>query len=695
MFGIQIKVKEVEIHKAEDGKWITIVPETQEFDLLKVSGVEQLLGSRSVEPGNYTQIRLQVTEAIVTIGTSKVIAVVPSGELKLAGSFRIDAGKTTALTVDFDAEKSITIAGTGEAVIRPVATLVARDPAVAPPPLKVSTISKTGIIATVPGYTSVDLQQAAELVRMVYPGRVPQRIQMLLLLTKDDEAYLVLALDTNITPWITAASIEGKRVPPLKDIPPELDWAGRIIVSDSVKLLEPAKVTPAEVNARPQDYAFKRAVMDTTYLFSSARLKESQILKHIGFALASDRFGSTERGDYLTIVDPYNTETQIRLADIYGTVLYPTDAVRRLLGEVYRLAPEDVRDMLDRPSVFFEELKDDEAQLLTIGELVPTPKDPTLKLHKYHGEMVSIKGIAVGEMVRTEDIPQLRDSPIHFTGKAIGVADLTGTMPLVGISSEDVSGEVFGHFQFELSIYRFDGDKAYAFLRSKKTVPLDPIEHVERAKFGERVKSSLAGYFVAEIERAQVSADLVLEQVDLLLPQDLKSPMIMTRHSTLITGDYLKTVTFDGYLIDAQFLGVPSTLIAKYGARVIVVNRANIEFEKGAPPTPSTPPIATPTPLATTTPLPTPTPVPAPIPSPTPVTYTLTVSISPSGAGSVALSPPGGRYPAGTMVTLSAVLAPRYAFDRYSGSISGNSAVATITMDSNKSVVVYFKSVIP
>ena len=62
-----------------------------------------------------------------------------------------------------------------------------------------------------------------------------------------------------------------------------------------------------------------------------------------------------------------------------------------------------------------EELMDDEAQLLNIGELVPTVSDPSLKLHNYHGEMVSIQGIALGEMVRTEDIPKLEDLPVHVT----------------------------------------------------------------------------------------------------------------------------------------------------------------------------------------------------------------------------------------------------------------------------------------
>lgn len=96
--------------------------------------------------------------------------------------------------------------------------------------------------------------------------------------------------------------------------------------------------------------------------------------------------------------------------------------------------------------------------------------------------------------------------------------DLTGAMPIVGLSSEDVSGEVFGHFQFQMSIYHFEGQDAYAFLINKIEVALDPIAHVERAGFGDRVKSSLTGYLVTKLERMEVASGLTLEQVLLLMP---------------------------------------------------------------------------------------------------------------------------------------------------------------------------------
>lgn len=80
------------------------------------------------------------------------------------------------------------------------------------------------------------------------------------------------------------------------------------------------------------------------------------------------------------------------------------------------------------------------------------------------------------------------------------------------------------------------------------------------------------------------------------------------------------------------------------------------------------------------------------IPSPTTQHqfYTLSISVSPSGAGSV--SPSGGQYESGLQVTLSATPASEYTFDYWDGAASGSSPAVTITMDSDKSVTAHFKA---
>ena len=545
----------------------------------------------------------------------------------------------------------------------------------------------------VPDYATIDATQTAELVAMVYPGRVPKTVQVLLLLTSKDEAFLVVALDTNIDRFITAATVEGFEVPLPDGLPPELDFAPTLVVTDSITLQEPIVTTPDQVLQDPLGLALQRVSMDTTYILGSIRVKDApEAFKHMGFGSATDSLGSTSQEDYLTVVDPYNTEAQVRVAELVGTVLYPTETMRQLLEVVLRFAPDDRRDALDRPSVFYETLSDGPVDHLTIGDLVPTFQDPTLKLHTFHGEMVTVEGVALGKMVRTEDIPVVKRSPVHLTFKVMGVVDLTGAMPVVGISSEDVSGDVFGHFRFLLSVYRYQDEKALAFLISKETVPLDPVAHVTRAEFGDRVVSTLSDYTVTELAQTEVASDLILEQVDLLVPTDPEFPMALTRHPDLLTGDYLKSVSVDGFLIDARFLGVPSEFVDAHGAGVLVVSGNSIQFEKGAPP------VVAPTPSPTVVPpTPTPTsiavqPTATPTPTPTPVTYILTLSVSPMGSGIVTMTPPGDAYPDGTVVTLMAVSATGYIFDDWEGDASGSSLTATVTMDGAKSVVAHFTS---
>jgi uncharacterized repeat protein (TIGR02543 family) len=70
--------------------------------------------------------------------------------------------------------------------------------------------------------------------------------------------------------------------------------------------------------------------------------------------------------------------------------------------------------------------------------------------------------------------------------------------------------------------------------------------------------------------------------------------------------------------------------------------------------------------------------------------YTLTVTVNPSGAGTVSLSPAGGTYTAGTVVTLTATANTGYRFSSWGGDLSGSQNPTTITMNSNKSVIANF-----
>ncbi len=73
------------------------------------------------------------------------------------------------------------------------------------------------------------------------------------------------------------------------------------------------------------------------------------------------------------------------------------------------------------------------------------------------------------------------------------------------------------------------------------------------------------------------------------------------------------------------------------------------------------------------------------------VMYTLVVSVTPSGAGTV--STLGGKYSPGVKVTLTATPNDGYDFEYWDGSISGSAPTVTITMNSDKNITAHFRDV--
>jgi uncharacterized repeat protein (TIGR02543 family) len=71
-------------------------------------------------------------------------------------------------------------------------------------------------------------------------------------------------------------------------------------------------------------------------------------------------------------------------------------------------------------------------------------------------------------------------------------------------------------------------------------------------------------------------------------------------------------------------------------------------------------------------------------------TYTLSVSVNPSGAGSV--YPSGGEYEPGTQIALVAIPESGYTFSHWSGGASGATCNISITMDSDKDITAYFET---
>jgi uncharacterized repeat protein (TIGR02543 family) len=70
--------------------------------------------------------------------------------------------------------------------------------------------------------------------------------------------------------------------------------------------------------------------------------------------------------------------------------------------------------------------------------------------------------------------------------------------------------------------------------------------------------------------------------------------------------------------------------------------------------------------------------------------FALATATAGGGSGSVALSPPGGLYDVGTVVTVTANANAGSAFTGWSGDLSGTTNPETVTMDADKSVTASF-----
>ncbi len=113
-----------------EGKWITIdlSANATTFDLLLIEGIERFLGTSEVDAGKYTQVRLVVETVQVRIGSGALQdATVPSKALKIVHPFKIVGGETTALVIDFDADKMVTVTGSGKITVKPVVKLLTKQ----------------------------------------------------------------------------------------------------------------------------------------------------------------------------------------------------------------------------------------------------------------------------------------------------------------------------------------------------------------------------------------------------------------------------------------------------------------------------------------------------------------------------------------------------------------------------------------
>ncbi len=125
-----VNISQVRVHYAGEyqndtnGTWIYISNETQTFDLIQLQNATEVLGEANLSAGWYTQIRLYVEKALVTIDGEQYDLKIPSKNVKLITPFLVQDNETLILTLDFDVQKSVHETGNGKYIMKPTIKVI-------------------------------------------------------------------------------------------------------------------------------------------------------------------------------------------------------------------------------------------------------------------------------------------------------------------------------------------------------------------------------------------------------------------------------------------------------------------------------------------------------------------------------------------------------------------------------------------
>jgi hypothetical protein len=158
--AVYVNISEVQVHKAGntdndgndgDGSWLTVGSPNKIYNLLElVNGVTESLGTKELEAGRYTQVRLIIGEEIplnqegnpakninddnhsepnYVIDQSDIVIPlkIPSGfntGIKLVHPFEVTKNGLMELILDFDAMNSIVKTGNGKLILKPTIKII-------------------------------------------------------------------------------------------------------------------------------------------------------------------------------------------------------------------------------------------------------------------------------------------------------------------------------------------------------------------------------------------------------------------------------------------------------------------------------------------------------------------------------------------------------------------------------------------
>ena len=123
--AVNVTVTDARIHSTTTGKWYTVFNGSKTFDLVKLRNTSAVLSGANLSTGSYDEIVLEVGNATAIVNNAIRPVFLPSGNLKIFGTFNVSKNSTNWVNLDFNLSKSVRVTGNGKVILLPVINLLA------------------------------------------------------------------------------------------------------------------------------------------------------------------------------------------------------------------------------------------------------------------------------------------------------------------------------------------------------------------------------------------------------------------------------------------------------------------------------------------------------------------------------------------------------------------------------------------
>ena len=140
--AVLITFSDISVHRSGEGGFTSLPLDggQRTCDLKRLQGAQDLLSLGTLTAGHYTQVRLDVTRAVIYFDNASAGSAcaptiappagrsanvdIPSGTIRLNREFDVPAEGLTTMLLDLDGDRSIHVTGNGRYMMNPVISIV-------------------------------------------------------------------------------------------------------------------------------------------------------------------------------------------------------------------------------------------------------------------------------------------------------------------------------------------------------------------------------------------------------------------------------------------------------------------------------------------------------------------------------------------------------------------------------------------